>query len=317
MISDELLKKKKIKITNQRKQILGYLLAKKRVTMKEIIRDNQEIDQSTIYRIIELFEEKKLILKIIQHHDAYYLVNNDDHKHYIECINCHDLTEIDVCPYNLIDLKGYKIKTDETIKGICKQCQQHDEKIGIFVGSFNPITNAHLEIGKTLYDQKILDKIIYVPCNSLKKEELIDIHDRYQMIVKAIEPYKYLAVNDIEIRNGKDNFSYKELDLLKKEYVKKLYIILGADNLLNLDKWDNYQYLLENYYFIIINRFNLEANNIIKEKYHDYCNKFMVVNYQNDLSSTFIRKQIKNCQNINASIDENVLLYIKENHLYK
>ena len=34
-------------------------------------------------------------------------------------------------------------------------------KTGIFVGSFNPPTKAHLEISNLLYSEKLVEKIIF------------------------------------------------------------------------------------------------------------------------------------------------------------
>lgn len=123
-MNNDILKKKGIKVTKQRSQIIDFLINNNPSLFKNIVYYNQNIDPSTIYRIIELFLEKELITKINKHHNTYYVFNNDDHKHYIECIKCHKLTQIDICPYSLIDLKGYKIKSDETIKGICQNCQE-------------------------------------------------------------------------------------------------------------------------------------------------------------------------------------------------
>jgi len=314
---DDILRRNNIKVTSQRKIILNYLLIKKQATIKEIIDNNHSIDQSTIYRILELFEKKLIVAKISIHHEIYYIVNNDQHKHYIECIKCHDLAEIDVCPYNLVDLKGFKIKSDENIKGICKKCQVEEENVGIFVGSFNPITNAHLEIGHKLYDLKIVDKVVYVPCNNSKKNDLINIFTRYKMILKAISKYKYMFVDDIEIINGKSNFSYNEMDLLKEKYSGNIYIILGTDNLLNLDKWEKYSYLLENYHFIVINRDGMDAIDIIKKKYNDYYDKFIIINYNNDLCSTIVRNKLSKNEDVSNLIDFDVFEYIKENKLYR
>ena len=122
-MNSDILKNKGIKVTKQRNQIINFLCDNNKVSFKDIVSCNKNIDQSTIYRIIELYLEKEIIVKINNNHNTYYLLN-DNHKHYIECIKCHKLEEIDVCPFNLIDLKGYKIKNDETIKGICKYCQK-------------------------------------------------------------------------------------------------------------------------------------------------------------------------------------------------
>lgn len=314
MIYSDILKEKGIKKTVQRLKIVEYLKKHPRVSIKDILYDNRGIDQSTIYRILELFEEKKIIVKIFDQ-KTYYLFNDCNHKHYIECVNCHEIKEIEVCPFQLIDLEGYQIKNDETIKGLCRKCQ-NKKAIGIFVGSFNPVTKAHLEIGRYLYQNKIIDEIIYVPCNSLQKQDSIDINHRFEMLKLATKKESYFKVDNQEIINGRSNFSYQEMDLLKEKYKGEIYIILGADNFLNLDKWTNYSYLLDSYFFIVINRFKIDLRKIINEKYANYQEKIMIIDYQSEISSTIAREKVMIHDNLDDFLDKEVINYIKNNRLY-
>lgn len=187
-------------------------------------------------------------------------------------------------------------------------------KLGIFVGSFNPPTKAHFEISNIVYKSNLVDKVIFIPCNSLnKKNELINIKERINMLNLYTKDYDYLLVNDIEYRNGSKNFNYSNLDLIQKEYKEDtLYVIIGSDNFINFSKWDNYEYLLETYNFIIINRNNIDLDLIIKTKYNKYKNKFNIIEYNNTISSTLFRENKEN-----DIIDNKVLKYIKENNLYK
>ena len=97
-------------------------------------------------------------------------------------------------------------------------------KTGLFVGSFNPITKAHMNIARHLVNKKIVNKIIFVPVinNDKKLEELID---RINMINLIIDNKKY-TVTDIVSNYPK--FNYKVINELKKEY-KDLYLIMGFD----------------------------------------------------------------------------------------
>lgn len=193
------------------------------------------------------------------------------------------------------------------MKGICHNCQI---KKGIFVGSFNPPTKAHFQIGHYLYNNHYLDEIIYVPVNSIKKNN-INITDRVNMINLYIKDYPYLKINNIEVINGNKNFSYKDMNILKEEYKSDLYIIMGADNFNDLINYDNYEYLLKNYYFMIINRNNINIEEIINNHYLKYKNKFTIINFNNDISSTKARN------NINENyLDKKIIDYIKSNDLY-
>lgn len=313
MISENILKEKKIKITKQRIKVLDYIIKNKTFSLKELVKTFNEIDQSTIYRMLLLFENNDIIIKNVINHEIIYTIKNHHH-HFIECVLCHKKEELDICPYNFIDLKGFKINDLEKINGLCSSCQEI--KYGIFVGSFNPPTNAHFDIGHNLINDKIIDKVVYVPCNSFKKKDLVNIKERYNMLNLYIKNYSYMSVSDIEIRNKQDNFSYKEMDLLKEDYQGKIYIIIGADNLLNLSKWNNFEYLLNNYNFIVIKRFDIDVDHLIKEKYSLYQDKFIIYNFNSNISSTLVRETLLEGKYDNELCPLVINEYIKNNHIY-
>ena len=108
--------------------------------------------------------------------------------------------------------------------------------------------------------------------------------------------------------------NYRIIDLLKKEY-GDITIIMGSDLLDKLNTFDNYEYLLNNYSFYIIQRDN-NVNKLINEKYANYNNKFTVIKYHSDTSSTIVREYLKNNQDTKDILDKDVLNYINEHHLY-
>lgn len=75
------------------------------------------------------------------------------------------------------------------------------EKIGFFGGSFNPPTNAHLEIAKTALEEMELDKVYFVPMgNTYKKPGLIDEKLRYEMLQIACAEYKKIRCRKYRIK---------------------------------------------------------------------------------------------------------------------
>ena len=187
-------------------------------------------------------------------------------------------------------------------------------KIGIYVGSFNPPHKGHIKITNYLLN-KFLDKIIIIPTgNYWNKNNLISLNDRINML-KYYENEKII----IDTENNNYEFTYQILEKLSNKYQKEdLTLILGADNIINFDKWKNYQELL-NYNLIIINRDNIDIEKYLK-KLNKY-DKYIILNDlpQIEISSTMIRNYIKenNYESLKTLIDENVLQYIKKNNLYK
>ena len=182
--------------------------------------------------------------------------------------------------------------------------------IGVFIGSFNPPTKAHLDICRILrYNFK---KIVLVPVNS-KDKELIDINKRIDMLTILTRKYKYLEVSNI--MKDYSYLNYRIIDLLKQKY-SSINIIMGSDLLENFDKFDNYIYLLDNYSFTIITRDNTNVKELINSKYKDYSSKFSILDYNSNLSSTLARDYLKKGLDTKDILDKDVFNYIKEHNLY-
>jgi len=186
-------------------------------------------------------------------------------------------------------------------------------KIGIYVGSFNPVHKGHIKIVNHLIDKKYLDKIIVIPTkNYWDKNNLINLEHRIKMleIFKTDNIIIDKELNQIE-------YTYQIMDILNKKYPNdELHLIIGADNIVDFDKWKNYQELLS-YNLIIVNRDNIDI------EYHlDKLNKkenFKIINDLEviDISSTLIRGNLFNKYDINELIDERVYKYIIDNNLYR
>lgn len=187
-------------------------------------------------------------------------------------------------------------------------------KIGVYVGSFNPPHKGHIKIVNHLINN-YLDKVIIIPTgNYWDKLDLISINDRINML-KLYEKENIT----IDAKNNNVEYTYQILNNLIKQYKKdELYLIIGADNIINFDKWKNYEEILE-YNLVILNRDNI---NVLK--YLDKLNKkdkYIIVNDlpNIDISSTMIRNKIKNkdYNNLSMYLDKEVYNYIKENKLYE
>lgn len=182
--------------------------------------------------------------------------------------------------------------------------------IGLFIGSFNPPTMAHLEICLKL--EKRFSKIVFVPVSS-KDKNLVDIKKRIIMLSVYTRRFPFLKIDDI--MKNYSYLNYRIIDVLKSKY-HNIEIIMGSDLLDKLNVFDNYQELLNNYSFTIIPRDGYNPTDIIKKEFSKYQNKFYILNYNSDISSTKVRKLLeKNCDTTNV-LDKEILKFIKENGLY-
>lgn len=182
--------------------------------------------------------------------------------------------------------------------------------IGLFIGSFNPPTLAHLQICLSL--KKMFSKIIFIPVNT-KEKKLVSMYHRINMLKIYTKKYSFLEVDNI--MENYSYFDYRILDLLKRKY-HNVKVIVGSDILNNLKNFDNKKYLISNYEFIVITRDSFDAEKIINNYYGDYKKNFIVHQYTSDISSTKVREYIKNKMDTKKFLDMEIDFYIRENQLY-
>ena len=192
-------------------------------------------------------------------------------------------------------------------------------KIGIFGGSFNPPHNMHTDIANYMINQRYVDKVVFVPTGSkyAYKNNLIEEEHRYNMLEILSNKNDNIMVSDYEL---KSEVVYT-IDTLR--HFKELYpndeicFICGLDNFSYIDKWKNGEEILANYKIVVINR----DGNDLKEllfKYDQYRDNIVISNMEmKDISSTYIRDNIKDIDKVKEYIDEEVLRYIQENNLYR
>jgi len=125
-----------IKKTRQRESVISVLLnAEKPLSAMDIcskIEKNGDIAcLSTVYRILELFIKKGIVVKtnIMNSEMAVYELSNSKHKHYAVCINCHKMIPMDNCPMEkfvpeLEDDEFHIVGHNLEIYGFCKDCHR-------------------------------------------------------------------------------------------------------------------------------------------------------------------------------------------------
>ena len=179
-------------------------------------------------------------------------------------------------------------------------------KIGIYVGSFNPVHKGHIKVVNYLIDNNIVDKVLILATpNYWDKQDLLDTKDRVNML-KFFETDKIIID---EVHNNYE-YTYEILEALEKDYPSdELYLVVGYDNLENIPLWKNSDIVLK-HNIIAIKRNNVDITKNL-DKY-DRSKLTILDNFDSiDISSTEIRKNINNIY-----LDERVKEYIIKNKLY-
>ncbi len=186
------------------------------------------------------------------------------------------------------------------------------KRIGIFVGSFDPVHKGHTHIINYLLENNYLDKVVVIPTGAYWDKSLsASLEDRINML-------KFFENDKVEILTQYNNleYTYMIFEELEKVYpASYLYLIIGADNIVEFDKWKNYEQLLK-HKIIVVNRNNINIDEYI-EKFDKRENLIVVNNFDSTpISSTEIRQNVDN-QDVKKYIDDRVYKYIKDNNLYQ
>ena len=189
--------------------------------------------------------------------------------------------------------------------------------IGLYFGTFNPIHVGHLIIANHIVEHTNLDKIWFVvtPHNPIKnKKTLLDNYQRLEMVHMATSPYDKLGVSNIEFGLPQPNYTINTLEHIKEKHPNHSFaLIMGEDNLKSLHKWKNYELLLENYEIYVYPRVTkLSDNNLSNHSSIHFVDAPIV-----EISSTHIRKNIKDGKNVEPLLPHSVWNYIDEMNFYK
>ncbi|HEV2478512.1 MAG TPA: nicotinate (nicotinamide) nucleotide adenylyltransferase [Puia sp.] len=190
-------------------------------------------------------------------------------------------------------------------------------KVGLYFGSFNPIHHGHLLIAAYVLNHTELQQVWFVvsPQNPLKPAaSLLNEYHRLYLVQLAVEGEKNLKASDIEFKLPKPSYTIDTLTYLQEKYPNHEFsVIMGSDSFQNLPKWKNGEWLLQHYPLYIYTRPGYEnppAYPGAKAIHHLDAPLLPI-------SSTDIRKNIKEGKSIRYLVPESVLTEIERNGYYK
>ncbi|WP_339846279.1 nicotinate (nicotinamide) nucleotide adenylyltransferase [uncultured Dokdonia sp.] len=191
-------------------------------------------------------------------------------------------------------------------------------KIGLYFGTFNPIHIGHLAIANHMAEYSDLDKIwmVITPHNPFKKKSsLLDNNHRYQMVLEALETYDKIEPSNIEFNLPQPNYTVYTLAHLEEKYPQHEFcLIMGEDNLKSLHKWKNYEVILERHDIYVYPRI---SEGTVETQFDNHSKIHKVDAPIMEISSTMIRKAIKDGKNIRPLLPPEVYTFIDEMSFYR
>jgi len=162
------------------------------------------------------------------------------------------------------------------------------ESVALFGGSFDPPHFGHREVVKSALESLDIDKLIIVPAflNPFKKKSHYSPQKRLILSKKMFQNFHNVEIDDYEIKQNKSIKTQQTLKHFQQLYSVK-YLIIGADNLKNIDKWYNFEYIDTQITWVIATRGGYELDT---SKLRD----FKILKVDAPISSTEIRNKKDN-----------------------
>jgi nicotinate-nucleotide adenylyltransferase len=186
-------------------------------------------------------------------------------------------------------------------------------RIGIFGGTFNPIHFGHLVLAEQAYEKLNLDKVIFIPsfCPPHKKDSnIVSAFHRYNMVNLAIQNNPRFEISDIEIKRKGRSYLVDTLKQLRIIYPKaELFFISGSDVSNQISKWKSIGKILSLAKFVLAKRPGYRL-----KKCDSHISVISITEL--DISSSMIRRKIKESKSIRYLMPLRVYKYIKEKGLY-
>ncbi len=189
-------------------------------------------------------------------------------------------------------------------------------RVGLFFGSYNPVHTGHMVIANYMANCTDLHQVWMVvsPHNPFKKRSnLANDYDRLHLVNLAIGENPRLRSSNLEFNLPKPSYTIDTLTYLAEKYPEHQFVlIMGGDNLATIEKWKNFDRILNEYDIYVYKR---SGDGAPQERYTR-------VTYFDDvpllqISSTYIRDQIKQERSIQYLVPDAVFSYLENSTMYK
>lgn len=196
-------------------------------------------------------------------------------------------------------------------------------KIGLLGGSFDPVHFGHLIIAQEAKERLALERILFIPAGQpwLKDRAIIPASHRLAMLRLALKGNPAFRLSKVEVDAPGPSYTAETLARLVKEMPgKRLFFLLGWDALQDLSRWREPERVLALAELVVFPRAGYLAPDIsrLESLFPEIGNRLHLMEGPLiQISSTDIRRRVKEGLSIRYLVPRVVEEYIQEKGLYK
>lgn len=181
-------------------------------------------------------------------------------------------------------------------------------RVGLFGGSFNPIHNGHIAIGRTMLDALSLNEVWYMvsPENPWKRgaDDLAPEEVRYATVKAALMGEGRLMASDYEFHLPKPSYTWNTLQHLERDYPDYQFVlIVGGDNWERFSGWAHAEEIAQRYEIAVFPRLGAELGEPSVRGGNIHIVNVPLI----DITSTRIRQMLKNGEDVCELVPKAIL----------
>lgn len=216
-----------------------------------------------------------------------------------------------------------------------------ERRIAAYGGTFDPVHVGHLEVARAVVRNFEIDQLLIIPAHRPPHKgtrEIADGYHRFAMAVLASIDEPSVIVSTIELETPDRPYTYETVERLKEMFEPglKLFFVMGADSFEEINTWREPTRLISSTNLIVVTRpgHKMSVSHLDQsfretivdlrfresdrptveelEGQHIYLTGYV----NNELSSTEIRRRVRDGQSIDAMVSPQVDEYISKYQLY-
>lgn len=192
-------------------------------------------------------------------------------------------------------------------------------RIGVLGGTFDPIHLAHLALAEEAREEAALQQVLFVPAGlppHKRPQEVLAAGHRLEMVRLALAACPHFHVRELELDREGFSYTLDTVEALAREFAPRgeLFLIVGADQVLELENWKDPRSLVEACTLLIAPRPGFELGELpawVAGRAR------LLTTTRLAISSREIRERVRAGRSIRFLVPDPVRAYIEDHRLYR